>query len=51
VRERLLALCSAVLAPGGVAYVSYNALPGGHPRRALREMLGYHVAKIADPNE
>src|ERR1700712_5467051 len=29
VRERLLALCAAALSPHGVAYVSYNALPGG----------------------
>ncbi len=51
VRERLLALCASVLSPAGVAYVSYNALPGGHPRQALREMLTYHVAGIEQPAE
>jgi SAM-dependent methyltransferase len=51
VRERLLALCRTVLAPAGVAYVSYNALPGGHPRQALREMLAYHVSEIEQPAE
>jgi SAM-dependent methyltransferase len=51
VRERLLALCAAALSPHGVAYVSYNALPGGHPRQALREMLAYHVAGMEAPGE
>lgn len=46
VRAGLLALCSRALSEHGVAYVSYNAMPGGHPRQALREMLGYHVAAI-----
>lgn len=51
VRERLLALCASSLSPHGVAYVSYNALPGGHPRRALREMLAYHVDAIERPED
>jgi SAM-dependent methyltransferase len=51
VRERLLALCSAGLSDTGIAYVSYNALPGGHPRRALREMLAYHVGPIQAPEQ
>ena len=51
VRERLLGLCAAALTPTGVAYVSYNALPGGHPRRTLREMLAYHVDAIEQPEQ
>ena len=51
VRERLLGLCASALSPHGVAYVSYNALPGGHPRRALREMLAYHVDAIERPED
>jgi SAM-dependent methyltransferase len=51
VRDRLLAVCAAALSAHGVAYVSYNALPGGHPRRALREMLAYHVEGIEEPGE
>ncbi len=47
VRDRLLALC----ARGGIAYVSYNALPGGWARRALRDMLRFHVAGLDDPRE
>src|SRR5512141_894057 len=32
VQERVLAITSEVLAPNGIAYVSYNAHPGGHVR-------------------
>jgi SAM-dependent methyltransferase len=51
VRDRLLAVCRAALADGGVAYVSYNALPGGRLREALRDMLVFHTAELADPHE
>ena len=50
VRDRLLAVCERALAPGGVAYVSYNALPGSHMRQALREMLRFHTAAERDPH-
>ncbi len=50
-RDRLLAVCARALAENGVAYVSYNALPGGRLREALRDMLRYHTAGLADPLE
>ena len=34
-----------------MAYVSYNALPGGRLRQALRDMLVFHTAELADPRE
>jgi SAM-dependent methyltransferase/methyltransferase-like protein len=51
VRERLLALAAAHLAPRGVALVSYNAYPGGHERNMLREMMRFHVRAAEDPRE
>ena len=39
VRERLLELCGQALTPDGIAYVSYNTLPGWRQRSALRDML------------
>jgi SAM-dependent methyltransferase len=51
VRKRLLALCASALSAGGVAYISYNAMPGGHPREALREMLAYHVDAVEQPEQ
>jgi SAM-dependent methyltransferase len=51
VRDRLLAVCRRALADGGVAYVSYNALPGGRARQALRDMLRFHTAELTEPAE
>jgi Predicted methyltransferase regulatory domain/Methyltransferase domain len=41
VRDRLLALCRELLTPQGIAFVSYNALPGGYVRSMIREMMLY----------
>jgi SAM-dependent methyltransferase len=50
-RDRLLQICRRALARAGVAYVSYNALPGGRLREALRDMLRFHTAEGSDPAE
>ncbi|MBA2920536.1 MULTISPECIES: class I SAM-dependent methyltransferase [Sphingomonas] len=49
VRVATLKLIGRLLSPNGVAFVSYNAQPGGHLRTAIREMLMHHVRDIADP--
>lgn len=42
VQDRLLEICGQHLAPKGIAYVSYNTLPGWHLRGLLRAaMLAY----------
>ena len=51
VQERVLAIASEVLAPNGVAYVSYNALPGGHVRNAMRQMMLWHIRDFEEPDE
>ena len=51
VRERLLAVCGKHLAPAGIAYISYNAMPGCHLRRMVWDMLRFHVASIEDAAE
>lgn len=51
VREALLALTARVLAPQGIAFVSYNALPGGHVRRAMRDLFRFHARGAAEPAE
>jgi methyltransferase-like protein len=51
VRDALLALCRDRLAPAGIAYISYNALPGCHVRRMLWDMLRFHTRDIQEPNE
>lgn len=49
VRDALLAVCRDRLRPGGLAYISYNALPGCHIRRMVWEMLRFHVRDITEP--
>jgi methyltransferase-like protein/2-polyprenyl-3-methyl-5-hydroxy-6-metoxy-1,4-benzoquinol methylase len=49
VRDRMLKLCGELLTPNGIAFVSYNALPGGHLRTMLREMMLYRVQDMEDP--
>lgn len=47
VREKILALCAGLLAPGGVAYLSYNVRPGWHQRAMLRDMLLHATREAA----
>lgn len=49
VRERLLAVFRAHLAPQGVAYVSYNAYPGAHLRDIARDIMLFHARGLDDP--
>jgi SAM-dependent methyltransferase len=48
-RDALLATIGASLTPAGVAYVSYNANPGGYFRRMLRDAGLWHARGAADP--
>ena len=49
VREALMALCARALSEHGVAYVSYNTLPGGHLRDVVRDILKAHVPESEPP--
>jgi SAM-dependent methyltransferase len=51
VREQVLAICRNSLAPQGIAFVSYNAFPGCHLRRMVREMMLYHVRGFESAEE
>ena len=50
-REAILDACRRLLAPQGIAYVSYNAKPGWHLRLPVRDMMLWHVRDIADPHQ
>lgn len=47
VQQATLRLIDRVLAPEGIAYISYNALPGCHLRMAVREMLLHEMGSSA----
>ena len=49
-RDATLRLIDRVLSDTGVAFISYNALPGGYLRQAVRAMVLHHVRDEADPD-
>jgi methyltransferase-like protein len=48
VREKLLDICKQNLTDAGLAYVSYNVLPGWHMRGMIRDMMIYHSTPFAE---
>ncbi len=51
VRSRLLELTKELLTPDGIAFVSYNAKPGGYLRTMIRDMLMFSVEGIDDAEQ
>ena len=49
IQQKILGILASNLGPQGVAFISYNAHPGGHLRTMLREMMLFHVREIQDP--
>ena len=45
-RDALLSAIKTALTPSGVAYVSYNAQPGGYFRRMLRDAGLWHARRV-----
>jgi methyltransferase-like protein len=51
VRDRLLALTGELLTDEGVAFISYNTMPGGHLRSMMREMMLFGGKGVEDPEQ
>jgi len=49
VQERMLAICARQLSPSGIAYISYNTLPGWRMRAVVRDAMTYHTRRLVDP--
>src|SRR5262249_7261878 len=49
VRDKLLSVCKANLAPQGVAYVSYNTYPGWYLRAGVRDLMHFHTGGVDEP--
>ncbi|HTR59509.1 MAG TPA: class I SAM-dependent methyltransferase [Casimicrobiaceae bacterium] len=49
VQEKLLEICARQLAPNGIAYVSYNTLPGWAMRGLVRDVMLYQSRRLSDP--
>jgi methyltransferase-like protein/cyclopropane fatty-acyl-phospholipid synthase-like methyltransferase len=50
-QEKVFEICRQCLSGNGVAYVSYNVLPGWKMEQALREMMLFHIRQESQPLE
>jgi SAM-dependent methyltransferase/methyltransferase-like protein len=51
VQDKLLEACKRLLARSGVAYISYNTLPGWSSILNVREIINFHTRHLSDPRE
>jgi methyltransferase-like protein/2-polyprenyl-3-methyl-5-hydroxy-6-metoxy-1,4-benzoquinol methylase len=51
VRDKMLEIFKANLAPQGICYVSYNAFPYSHVRNLVRDMFQFHTRHISDSRQ
>ncbi len=49
VQQAILSLCQDYLTPNGIAFISYNTLPGWHHFNIMRDFLKFHTRNIAEP--
>ena len=49
VRDKILAICKDNLSHNGIAYISYNTLPGWNMLKTIRDMMIYHIGQFTDP--
>jgi methyltransferase-like protein len=49
VQDKILQICNDNLNANGIAYVSYNTLPGWNMVKGIREMMLYHTNRFSDP--
>jgi len=49
VQDKILSICARQLSSNGIAYISYNTLPGWHMRGMVRDAMRYHATQFADP--
>jgi methyltransferase-like protein/SAM-dependent methyltransferase len=49
VQDALLAACRKLLTPHGIAFISYNTLPGWHDRGVIRDMMRFHTRHLPEP--
>src|SRR5947209_472432 len=51
VQDKILSICAAQLTPQGIAFISYNTLPGWYIKKVVRDMIYYHARQFAEPFE
>ncbi len=51
VREKILQICQQNLSPQGVAFISYNAYPGGHMLNMVNDVMRFHTNNTDQPDQ
>ncbi len=51
VQEKIFDICNTNLSKNGIAYISYNTLPGWNMVRSIRDMMLYHSQSFQNPLE
>ena len=51
VKDAILAACNNLLTPQGIAFVSYNTLPGFYGRAAVRDAMRFHASYFPETGE
>ena len=49
VQDKMLAICRQNLAPKGIAYISFNTLPGWYGKLYVRDLMLHYTRGIGDP--
>lgn len=49
VRDKIFEICNKNLSENGIAYISYNTLPGWNTVRTVRDMMMYHAKGFVSP--
>jgi methyltransferase-like protein/protein-L-isoaspartate O-methyltransferase len=50
-RRGIFKIFEKQLAPNGIAYISYNVLPGWHMRKVIRDIFQFHTEDIKAPRD
>lgn len=51
VQDKILEVCNKNLSKNGVAYISYNTLPGWNIAKTVRDMMLFHSRKFDNPQD
>ncbi|HEY1923333.1 MAG TPA: class I SAM-dependent methyltransferase [Tepidisphaeraceae bacterium] len=51
VRQKLMDVCRLHLSKNGLAYISFNTLPGWRAKGVIRDLMLYHTRNVTDPAE
>ncbi|WP_375334035.1 methyltransferase regulatory domain-containing protein [Candidatus Tisiphia endosymbiont of Xenochironomus xenolabis] len=51
VRNKIFEISSKLLSPNGIAFISYNTLPGWNMQKTIRDMMMFHSAIFTDKHD